>query len=196
MATPIPDIERALRAVGELLEAEQERIGIVVLGGAALNLLGVVKRATHDVDLVALGTPPHGTEPASLRRADQLPEALVKVAARVARDLGLGPDWLNAGPASQWHTGFPPGMADRIEWRRYGGLDVGIVHAKDLAFFKLYAAADDVGPGSVHVQDLIALRPSPAELEDAVAWVRSQDPSPAFAQSLDRVLGYVRQRLE
>jgi hypothetical protein len=195
MPPPIPDIERALKAVGELLEAEGERIGIVVLGGAALNLLGVVRRATHDVDLVAFGTPPHGTEPASLRRADELPKALAEAASRVARDLGLAPDWLNAAPASQWDTRFPPGMGDRIEWRKYGGLDLGIVHIKDLTFFKLCAAADDVGPDSVHLQDLIALHPSPKELDDAAVWVRSQDPSPAFAQSLDGVLTYVRQRL-
>ena len=195
MPPPIPDIERALQAVGELLEGEGERVGIVVLGGAALNLLGVVQRATYDVDLVALGTPPRGTEPAALRRADELPEALSRAASRVARDLGVAPDWLNVGPAGQWDTGFPPGMADRIVWRQYGGLDLGIVHARDLAFFKLYAAADDVGPNSVHVQDLIALRPSPRELEQAADWIRSQDPSPGLAQSLDGVLEYVRQRL-
>ena len=196
MPPPIPDIERALQAVGELLEAEGHRVGIVVLGGAALNLLGVVQRATHDVDVVALGTPRRGTEPASLRRADELPGPLARAASRAARDLGLAPDWLNAGPASQWDTGFPPGMGDRLEWRQYGWLDVGVVHAKDLTFFKLYAAADDVGPESVHVQDLLALRPTLEGLDDAAAWARSQDPSPAFAQSLDGGLKYVRQRLE
>lgn len=44
-------IERALRMLGELLEARGERIHIVVIGGAAVNLLGFVSRATTDVDI-------------------------------------------------------------------------------------------------------------------------------------------------
>jgi hypothetical protein len=38
------DIEKALDALGELLTAEGTEFGIVVLGGAALNLLGIVER--------------------------------------------------------------------------------------------------------------------------------------------------------
>ena len=116
----IPDIERALHALGDLLAARGERFGIVVLGGAALNLLGVVERATRDVDVVALAP---GGRRARLERPDPLPAPLVSAVSRVARDLGLAPDWLNAGPGSQWETGLPRGLRGRLEWRRYGGLD-------------------------------------------------------------------------
>ena len=47
------DIEKALDALGELLTAEGTEFGIVVLGGAALNLLGIVERTTRDVDVLA-----------------------------------------------------------------------------------------------------------------------------------------------
>ncbi len=40
------DIDVLLQAVGELLEYEGEHIGIVVVGGASLNLLGLVSRTT------------------------------------------------------------------------------------------------------------------------------------------------------
>jgi hypothetical protein len=43
------DIENALQAVGELLAADGHRLGIVVHGGAALSLLGIVDRATWSV---------------------------------------------------------------------------------------------------------------------------------------------------
>ncbi len=33
--------------------AELERVGIVAVGGIAMNLLGFVSRATHDVDVEA-----------------------------------------------------------------------------------------------------------------------------------------------
>ena len=48
------EIERHLEAVGELLSAEGAEVGIVVVGGTALNLLGVVKRTTRDVDVLAI----------------------------------------------------------------------------------------------------------------------------------------------
>jgi hypothetical protein len=184
----IRDIERPLRAVGDLLAAAGQRVGIVILGGAALNLLGVTDRATRDVDVLALA---RGAR-SRLARPEPLPAALTSAAARVARDLGLAPDWLNAGVASQWDTGLPRGLAGRLHWRRYGGLDVGVVDRRDLVFFKLYAAADDTGPGSVHVGDLLALRPSDVELTAAAAWVRKQDPSPAMAAALEQAIAYVR----
>ena len=97
-STPIPDVERALRALGEILAALGERVGIVVLGGAALNLLGVVERLTTDVDVLALGHPGRRSR---LSRPDPLPPVLVSAVERVARDLGLSPDWLNAAVSSR-----------------------------------------------------------------------------------------------
>jgi hypothetical protein len=57
------EIEGALGAVGELLAAERAEIGIIVVGGTALNLLGIVERTTRDVDVLAIarGTPAGGT---------------------------------------------------------------------------------------------------------------------------------------
>ena len=47
------ELEAALRALGELLAAADEPAAVVVVGGATLNLLGVVRRATNDVDVIA-----------------------------------------------------------------------------------------------------------------------------------------------
>jgi hypothetical protein len=125
-----------------------------------------------------------------------LPDPLSKAIRLVAQDMGLAFDWMNAGPALQWRTGLPPGLAGRIEWRRYGNaLDVGIVSRYDLIFFKLFAAADDVGIDGVHYQDLIALEPTSEELMAAATWVRGQDASDAFAGILEQVVTYVRRHL-
>lgn len=51
------DIEEALTRVSAVLEAYAEAFGIVILGGAALNLLGVVARTTTDVDILAVARP-------------------------------------------------------------------------------------------------------------------------------------------
>ncbi|MEZ4457147.1 MAG: DUF6036 family nucleotidyltransferase [Gemmatimonadales bacterium] len=186
------EIERALQMVGDLLDGRRQRYHVVVIGGSALNLLGLVSRATTDVDVLAFAQP-DSTGTLRLRPPDEpFPPDLVAAVTTVAQDLGMDPRWLNAGPASQWKTGLPTGLAERVVWRDFGGLAVGLVSRYDLIFFKLYAAADDRGPTSVHFQDLVALRPTHDELERAGDWVRSQDPSPAFAKDLAEVLKHAR----
>jgi hypothetical protein len=82
------DIENALQAVGELLAADGYRIGIVVIGGAALSLLGVVDRATRDVDIVAFAN--NHEHPENLEWPPcPLPAELASAIAQVARDFGL-----------------------------------------------------------------------------------------------------------
>jgi hypothetical protein len=64
----------------------------VVIGGSALTALGLVKRATRDVDLLAIA------ENGELRLAEPLPPALLAARAAVGADFGLAENWLNAGP--------------------------------------------------------------------------------------------------
>jgi hypothetical protein len=74
-------------------------------------------------------------------------------------------------------------------------LDVGIVGRYDLIFFKLFAAADDIGTSGVHYQDLIALEPTAEELSAAARWVRGQDASPVFGDILEQVMTHVRRHI-
>ncbi|MCC6929821.1 MAG: hypothetical protein IT359_12645 [Gemmatimonadaceae bacterium] len=193
------DVELALSRVGELLAAEGVTFAVVVVGGAALNLLGIVTRTTTDVDILAFARHRQGAHPDVHSLSEPptpLPEPLLRAAQNVARDMGLDADWLNSGPALQWRAGLPPGLDARIEWQRYGGLWVGIVARYDLVFFKLFAAADSEGASSVHYQDLLALAPTPAELADAAVWVSTQDAAPEFAQILREVVAQVTRDLD
>jgi len=194
-AEAIPDIERGLSAAGELLAAEGVEVGIVVVGGVALNLLGLVKRTTTDVDVLAIVQGQDDIRGTVLAPPEPLPEPLRRAIARVARDFQLPEDWMNALVGLQWQTGLPPGLERRLHWRRYGGLRVGLADRYDLIFLKLYAAADSGGPLSVHFQDLLALHPAENELEAAGAWAREQDPSPAFSVILQQVIAHARERI-
>ena len=178
-------IEAALAEVGEILALQGSSCSIVVLGGAALNLHGIVDRPTIDVDVLAQ------EQEGRLVPPDPLPNSLQSAIVAIARSRGLLDHWMNTAVAGQWRVGLPPGLAERVAWRTYGGLRVGLVGRRDLIFFKLYASADQTGPDDVHVRDLLALRPTASDLEDAAEWVRSQDPSPGFQEVLAKVVSYV-----
>ena len=144
-------IESALAAVGEILALRGSSCSIVILGGAALNLHGVVDRPTIDVDVLAR------EQEGILIPPDPLPDALRSAIAAIARDRGFLEHWMNTAVAGH----------------------------------ELYASADQTGPENVHVRDLLALRPTAVELDDAAEWVRRQDPSPGFHEILAKVVSYV-----
>ncbi|KAA3643970.1 MAG: hypothetical protein DWQ07_17795 [Chloroflexi bacterium] len=192
MQTQIPEIHAALSALGEILEADEHHVAVVIVGGTALILQGFVSRATQDVDVIALGSENLPNETQVLKEPEPLPGALTRGIARVARDFNLPVDWMNTTIGLQWKTGLPPGLGTRVHWQRLGGLWLGLADRYDLIFLKLYAAADSQGPSSVHYQDLLALNPTRKELQAASTWVRSQDPSSGFGQILDEVLEHIQ----
>jgi hypothetical protein len=92
-----------LTAFDRYLADRNLRLEGVVIGGAALNLLGVVSRPTKDCDILL---PP-------------LPAAIVEAArafaAEVRRSGGtLADDWLNNGPASVADQ-LPTGWQERLQ---------------------------------------------------------------------------------
>jgi hypothetical protein len=169
---------------GELLSALAEQLGaigaryeLVVIGGSALQALGLVDRPTSDVDVVAL------TQGTMLVTAKPLPAPLEAAAERVARDFALPRRWINPGPTSLLDFGLPGGFMERVVTRTYGSaLIVHFASRFDQIHFKLYAAVDQ-GPGR-HEADLRALEPAPEELLAAARWTREHDPSPGYEQSL------------
>jgi hypothetical protein len=186
----VEQLEGALAALGEILAAEGNRLAIVVVGGATMNLLGIIRRSTSDIDVIARA---HRDETGALRIVppEPFPPELRQAIRTVARDLGLADEWMNAVVGAQWALGLPPDITEDITWRNYGGgLDVGLVGRRTLIALKLFAAADGA-PGSVHVQDLVALQPTPAELASAVEWVRTQDEAPEWTSLVEEVCRHV-----
>jgi len=177
-------VDELLSALAEQLAEEGEPIELVVIGGSALIALGLVQRATRDVDVVAL------LEDGDLVQPDPLPDRLVRARDRVARDFALPVDWLNAAPRALLDFGLPAGFVDRLERRRYGDLlTVHFASRLDQIHFKLYALVDQ-GPGK-HEEDLRTLRPTHDELLRAARWARTHDPSEGFRQELTKALAYL-----
>ena len=168
-----PDrLEEVLRAVGDLLEAEGVQVGVVVVGGASLNLLGFVSRTTDDIDVIARveGAGCAGREAASTGTPAGCPGA--------CRRQGRARLWVATNLDEHGGRGTVAAGAASVAGRR------------TLIALKLFAAVDQ-GPRSVHYQDLVMLAPAADELEHAVGWVRMQDASDVFASMLDQVIDHV-----
>lgn len=157
-----------------------------------MNLHGLVQRTTNDVDVIARADP--NDDSLRLHEPEPFPEALKRAIATVARDLGLPEDWMNAVIGEQWKQGFPASMREEIEWANYGGgLDVGLAGRRTLIALKLYAAASDYADWeSVHFQDLLALEPTDAELNEAKEWVFTQDLADGWPKVVEQVVEHVR----
>jgi hypothetical protein len=179
-----------LGALGEQLEdLLNELVEILVCGGSALNVLGLVQKATEDVDV--LGYVKRNREGSvSFAKAEPLINELTVAAEKVARDFNLPEHWLNPGPASAVDFGLPNGLMERVITREYGRkLIVNYLGRYDQIHFKLYAVVDQ-GAGK-HLDDLLALRPTSEEMEQAARWTMTHDISEGFKQNLKSLLNYL-----
>ena len=161
-----------------------EPVGLVVCGGSALIVMGLVSRTTKDVDVLALRQEEVLVSPAPL------PRSLIQAVGEVAEDLNLPPDWLNNGPSQGegglFQLGLPTGFETRLHKKVYGDrLTVHFAGRVDQVHFKLYAAVDR---GGHHITDLYELAPSHKELLQAARWSMTHDTSEAFAEMLKRLL--------
>lgn len=173
-----------LSALEEQLGALDHHVEIVVIGGSALTALGLVRRATRDVDLLAIANR------GQLHLAEPLPNELRAARAAVARDFGLDENWLNAGPTDLIKWGLPDGFMTRVVTRPYGpALVVHFAGRLDHIHFKLFALVDQ--GGGRHETDLRALDPTHEELLAAARWSITQDPSPGYRTVLVDALRYL-----
>jgi hypothetical protein len=135
----------------------------VVIGGAALALLGVIARQTKDCDIL---------HPA-------LPDAIRTAASEFAEDSrtrgeDLAPDWLNNGPSSLADV-LPAGWQKRLQPAFSGrALILRCLGRMDLLRSKLFALCDR----GLDLADCVALAPTPSELENILPWLEQQDGHP------------------
>ena len=182
------DFEEAFKRLGQYLEAvEAVELRLVIVGGAALNLLGLVSRTTTDADVIAV------EEGGALVAPNDLPPALLEGVAIVAASLRLPEDWLNTGPSLQMRYGLPPGFRERLTWLEFKPLSVGLASRHDLIALKLFAAADHWPARGVHYSDLVSLSPQSDEMKFAADWAKTQDASPDYPRLIDAVVAGVRE---
>lgn len=180
------DALEALAALGRKLEKRGTGpVSLLICGGSALNISGLLARATADVDVLG-GTGEHG----ELR---EMPDWIFACAEEVAGELGLEAGWLNDAAASVSAVGLPAGILSRATRRSCGRLmEIAIASRMDLIALKCFAALDPK-VGRKHLGDLVDLNPTHEEMSFAGDWLLNRQTSPEFRDMVRRlceVLGH------
>lgn len=169
-----------IQAFDQFLTARQLRWEAVAVGGSALALLGMVDRATRDLDVLE---PPI---------SDEVARAAKEFAAECrASGEHLADDWLNTGPA-QLADILPVDWRSRLQPLFDGeSLRLRTLGRGDLLKTKLFALCDR----GTDLSDCMAFRPSRAEVEEALPWVADQDTHPGWPAHVESTLQNLLKRL-
>lgn len=178
------DPRATLQQFDSFLAARGLLFDAVVVGGTALNLLGIISRPTRDCDVI------HPAIPAPVLNAAQQ-----FAAARRANGEELDDNWLNNGPSDLTRV-LGAGWEARTVVAFVGSAMVlRVLERGDLLKTKLFALCDR----ATDLQDCVALKPTAEELADALLWVQAQDTNDewpthvrATFASLSRKVGHVR----
>jgi hypothetical protein len=152
----------------------------IIVGGAALNLLGVISRPTKDCDVLW----PH------------LPEEIAAAASAFAAAMRrqgepLADDWLNNGPASLVAQ-LPADWRNHLRLAFVGvALRLHVPGREDLLRSKLFALCDR----GIDLADCIALAPTIGDLAALRPWLDRQDGNPDWPAHVGEVLDDLRTRL-
>lgn len=173
-------VRETLKAFDEFLPAKGLRFSAVLVGGAALGLLGVVDRETRDCDVFCPPIP-----------SEVLEAAREFAASRREQGTELDGAWLNNGPASLCDH-LPEGWRERCELIFRGkAMKLESLGRLDLLRSKLFAYCDrgtDIG-------DCIALEPTEKELLTLESWLSEQDGNPKWPTHVKRMLADLGRRL-
>ena len=169
-----------LAAFDQFLEKEDLTFTATVIGATALLVMGVIDRATVDVDCLA------PTIPDSIRKASQKFARHYK-----GLDAPLMEDWLNNGPESLSRD-LPSGWEQRVVPLFQGKrLQLTTLGRSDLLRSKLYAFCDR----QQDLEDCLALKPSLQELKECAPWLEKLDANPQWPAHVQRSLRLLGERL-
>jgi hypothetical protein len=144
----------------------------VIMGGGALAIMGITDRVTRDIDCVA----------------PEIPTQIKSASEKFCKDfpnLGLDKNWLNNGPISIIRD-LTDGWRDRSTLIFKGkSVTLYSLGRIDLIKTKLWALCDR---STVDLQDLLKLKPTISEIDDAREWVIVLDGNPDWPKHVDLVI--------
>ncbi|MEI8346998.1 MAG: DUF6036 family nucleotidyltransferase [Pseudomonadota bacterium] len=147
----------------------------IVVGGSALALLGIISRETQDCDIL---------DP-------DIPDEIQNAAKEFAKQESLKDHWLNNGP-STLKRDLPSGWMLRLT-KIFSGeaMTLYTLSRMDLLRSKLFAYCDR----GFDLQDCLALKPTPEELQEILPWLQERDGNPDWSEHVAKIISDLAQRL-
>jgi len=160
------EAEEYLEALGAILEREfEEPLDIMVCGGMALILQGLIDRRTRDIDGMALVVK---EDEVYVLKKPLVRKPVKDAIARVAAVYGITRRWLSFQARTLLDDGLPEGIIERAEVRRYGEkLTVRLISRYDQVHLKLKAAISRQGPDAGDITEIGATE---EEITAAAEW--------------------------
>lgn len=162
------------------LAARGLEFSAVLVGGAALSLLGLIERQTRDCDVL------QPEIPAEIQRAALEFAVQIRTTGTPLQD-----DWLNQNPA-QLADLLPEGWNTRVQ-AVYKGQSVTlfVLGRGDLLLTKLFAYCDR----GMDLADCLAMAPTAQELRHALPWLERQDAHPDWPEHVRVSLSELARRM-
>lgn len=169
------DAVRTFKALDNALKKHDLERELIICGGSALIILGIVSRQTRDVDVIS----------------PKMDAELIAIADSIAASISLRKGWLNNGP-SILAGELPSGWESRAVPVFQGThLHIKSIGRIDLIFTKLYATVDRIDD----LDDLVQLKPTLEELDRAMEWVLQRDASEIWPRIAKEALAAIKEKL-
>jgi len=172
------EVKSTIQAFDRFVNENGETFEATVIGAAALVLLDFVIRQTIDVDCLA----------------PTIPDSILKLAKefRESRpELNLIPNWLNNGPESLLRELPSDWKQNTVLLYEGAAIRFHTLGRADLLKTKLFAFCDR----GDDLKDCIAMKPSVAELDDAIEWVKERDMNPMWPDHVQTRFDLLKKRL-
>lgn len=173
------NVENIVNKFDNYLHSRSLQFECVIIGGAALNILGVIQRETSDIDCLDPKIPIEVLN-ASVEFKKSHPELM------------LAENWLNNGPDSLVNI-LPTGWRLRI-YEIYSGKARTLysLGRSDFLKTKLFAYCDR----DIDLNDCLAMKPTKEELLECLNWVVQQDAHPGWKSNVENHFLILAQELK
>lgn len=152
-------------AFDEFLYAEQLHFTAVAIGGSALAILGIIDRATRDLD----------------RLTSPIPFPIQVAAKAFAKVHGLESNWLNDAP-SELAKHLPAGWENEcVALFKGKSMELKTLCRLHLIYAKFWAMCDR----ERDYEDLLKIGPTPDELDRAIVWAKPLDGNEHWAAHVE-----------
>jgi hypothetical protein len=174
------EVKKIIPQFDEFLAQRNLTFEAVIIGGAALALLGIVSRQTRDCDIL------DPLLPKDIEQAAKEFAIALRQSGKILQD-----NWLNHEPSSLSKL-LPPTWPRNLQPLFKGqALVLHSLGRKDLLRTKLFALCDR----GTDLSDCLALKPSLNEIQEVLAWVQDQDANPDWPKHVVSVLSDLGARL-